>query len=306
MSAAQLSFDREYKNSDRLWNTRGLQPKRSVLMLPSREALDVKLLLHKGIIDATTRQWWVEIDPSIATSLRSLASELGLPKVTVVQQRLEDFMPPEPLDYINADMMCSFTPELALWFERVEPILTPGATIVVNYLPDHRRGNFLDWFAEQLCHSDLPIMQDLHIKVDAFRDLLDAHGEGNLIPRVMFCCALRNHHFDWFSGQSYRDVRRNMGSFRVDNMRDHPNSPWPSFSSLYKEFSDQHQPKGTVKEAERTKLGLVEIQDKLLQGYNLRLDMDTETEEWLLIVPATNATVQRFQKLSEVCRSFNL
>ena len=303
-----LDFDRFFKNIDREINASRLGPRKSALLMPSRQCLDVQLLAKYGVINKSTKQWWIEGDPKIAQYLETAKCDMGFPQAVVVNTMLEKFVVPEPLDYVNADMMSAFTPELALWFNRHQEHLAEGATVVVNFLKDRRRGEFLNWFSRELSNQT-PLMEKLglSVTVPAFQVLASVYEEDDLIPRILFCCALNTKHFDWSENHHYRDGRRNMCSFRVDNVRPHNSSPWPSMTTLWESFQAKHVPMSLGKRAiSPATFTLSTIQARLLEDHRLVLDMDLAARDWIVSIHGLGTILRRFPTLEDVIATFGL
>lgn len=309
-AATTLDFDRTRKNLDRRLNATMLSPRKSAVLMPSHQALDVRELLTAGVLTRDTKQWWVEMNPVIALKLEAVKTELDLPNVTIVQGKLEDFDPPEPLDYVNADMMSAFTPELAAWFERIEPKLLDDAVIVVNYTRYQRRGDFINWLFDVVVKR-IGADESFLAVVDTFMVRSQILDVEDVVPRIMLCCALSNRHFDWFNGHLYRDKRVTMASMRVDNLRPHENSPWPAISHLIETFEDQRirntraspQPKAKDTKASAPAT-LRELQEHIAVKHHMLLDQDLNTGAWELRMPSTGKVVASYATVSEIMRLF--
>lgn len=234
-----LTFDRPAKNAERSLILSDISPRRAAILMPSSEGLDVHELLKKGVFTKTTQQWWIERDETMLRALRLLRRDLGLDNVEIIHGELENFVPPEPVDFVNADMMGAFGPGLGCWFERIQPKLLNGATLIVTVTQFWRNQPFLEWFSKFMWDGEFGE------RVRAFSDALGIVEPQDVIPRVLLACALHNKHFDWCRNARYRDAdftKWTMATMRVDNLRPHENSPWIPFSELARAYYAQHIP----------------------------------------------------------------
>lgn len=235
-----MNYHGPKKKLDRETNAADLGYQPSVIMMPSRDCLDVDLLRTKGIIDGKTRQWWIERDPALIPHLEAhraahFTDRRGRSNVTIVNGLIETFDPPEPVSYVNADMMSYFTGDLGLWLERrLAPKLMPEATVVLTLLKWCRRNPLARFIEHEMFHGSLQgYADDLRLSTGTFEKY-------ELVAKAMLAFSLPRHDFEWTNVNIYRDKKWWMMSMRIDSLR--PAEPVTAISTLIDAFKAQHTP----------------------------------------------------------------
>lgn len=154
-------WDRPLKNLARMFAL-DVGPKKSVLMLPGKSALDVKAAIEKGIITSRTRCLFVERDEETAEQLKSqLESLKGMPNNWRIHQgNLESVVLTEPVDYAFLDLCGPITFDIVQWLDQeLSPHLMTGSDLVINFAYGHRHCSFGKELREFFDTADDDIVQ---------------------------------------------------------------------------------------------------------------------------------------------------
>jgi hypothetical protein len=289
------SFNRELKNLDRAYNSCDLSLRSSALLMPSYECLDVDLLTQNGVFDARTKQVWVERDREVFAHLHVAKEQRKLKSVVIHCGELENYDPIEPLDYVNCDLMGSVTINFARWLSALQEFLLDGATLVINHLVHMRNHPFLLWFRDHYMQNEL------HEQTMIFRHLSEIEDMQFLAPRILVCCALSKKHFDWYSSHTYHDsgiTTFRMSSFRIDNIRPHPRSPWPDIETVIRSYAKTRQPPAD------TNVRFLLIQERLRENHNIDIVYDLDRGTWPIKVK--DHIIREFKNLDDVEKTFEI
>ena len=229
-------FNRVNKNQIRANLMRGLTP-RSLLTLPSAQALCVQELISAGGIDQGTRQVWVENNPRVRVEMEATARALGL-NPDIVLTDLEDYQPDRSFDLINADLMSGFTVRLGRWFERMQDHVEPGATIILTTIGTSRNGTVgesNDWFDTQI--EAHPLLMRVRDAFAASRpDYFSRTPERAIVRNwVLLNTCFHRYRLGPPETYLYQDIHYTMVNLRFQ-VTEGP-SEFPSFSELMDGFA---------------------------------------------------------------------
>ena len=218
-------------------------PIRSLVTLPGRDIVCVRMMRDLGLIDATTRQVWVERDLTKIEAMRDNAIALGYrDNVTIRSGDIRDFAPEAPFDFLNLDLEEGFTPKLGSWFEAMaDQALADTATIIVTLTASSRNfdpGQFASWFDRIVPQHAL--LRETH----AFLRAQATHSETIPVCRaaLLIACALTGHQVNLTQSFAYAD-KMPMLTFRLHTRRRSEVGALPRFSVLRQAFEQQHTPR---------------------------------------------------------------
>jgi hypothetical protein len=200
-------------------------PYRSILTVPSREALCVREMKRKGLLSPSTCQQWIENDTKKRRYLELESAKY--PNVSLHFNDLEDHILTQPVDLVNADMESTLTERLGLWFQNnVAPKFIPGGDIVLTVTKWARNNPLHAWLLENLNESIIAdAVCDLRVRARTDDDAV-------VIPLAMLHCALQMS-VERITIFDYGDHRHTkMASLVLQNVHCGEVTNWPTFSEL--------------------------------------------------------------------------
>ncbi len=265
----------------------------------------MRLLLDRGVLTRDSRQWWIERDREIATeALPRLRDELGLWHVEIVHGLLEEFDPPEPVDYVDADLMGALGIPTGRWLAGMAARgrFAPDATLVMTVTAYWRNSPFSHWAFREITEGTLGET------ADEFASCIAIGDRELLLPRVLLSCALRTCSFRWVRNLCYGEAGSpwRMTTMRVDGIRSSETPlDWPEFDALARAFTDQHAPRGQASGDPGDDPAPLRAALLSLHGLDL-LAADDACRRLQVVVPRSGRSLATFGSVREVRSAFGL
>jgi hypothetical protein len=290
-----MTYNRVYKNIARTAILSGLGPRRSLLTLPSSEALCVAELLANHTVTRATRQIWVERKPRLRSILEQRRAELRLHDTDIIIDELENIRLEQTFDLVNIDVQCFMTDRLAEWIEGVlADNLMPYASAVFWLMRDFRNNKFIEWCIRYFYYGTL------RHQVDIFKGRVGTFDPRIVVPRLLIASALREFDFEWSPSIEYADRVYSMVTVRIDNIRRHHREPiWPRISdllALHRMNQSEPIPRGRVANP-----AVVRLHETLADmGLTCHLEFNT----WSVRVQSTGKTITEFPNFRTLYETF--
>jgi hypothetical protein len=269
---------------------------RSLLTLPSREALCVHELKRLGMIDDLTHQFWVECDKKRESFLRFEATKFPKDSVDIHMGYLETAPLERNLDLLNADMECTLTPNLGTWLSDIGPRLVPGADVAATFTRWERNNPLYRWLEEN--QNDCILSDQIRkLRID-----LGAADSEIIIPLALLHSALQIEVCDAIGVFPYGDKKRmQMVILALPNVH-RGDSPWPTFAEVLAEAKLAER---TVTPGERHDPIIMEIVQRGLDRFMMFL---AEEDGDLVVRLRQNAVTEigRYETLEEVMERFQI
>lgn len=273
------------------------RPYRSLLTLPSREALCAHELKRLGMIDDHTRQLWVERQHNREPFLRFERDRFAGP-VDIKIASLEDIDIDRDLDFVFADMESTLTPRLARWIDStLGPRLVAGADIVSTFTRHERNNPLYRWLEDN---------QDDSLMSQQIRKLRISTGTRDpdvIIPLALLHSALQIEVSGTVATFPYGDLKRmKMISFVIPNLH-RGDSPWPKIDEVIAEaeigsrsFSRHHQESDVI---------LLDVVEKGLERF--LMSVEQKDGGWVVQMNGAQVTeVARYDTLAEIRDRFQI
>lgn len=271
------------------------RPYRSILTLPSREALCVKAMRDAGLIDDRTRQVWIERDRKRVHHLEREAARIG-GDITIVVCDLEDYRPDRTFDFVNADMESTVTLRLARWFERMGEHLDPGTDLVLTVTKWSRRNPLHHWLCDHLSKTCLyePAAR-LRVRMGEF-------SNGVVVPMALLHSALRFTSVEHITLFDYGDDgRTKMASMVLQNIQGRETS-WPTLDRVLADC-----PYSVIPQGERGAV-VATLFDRVKQTLaDLFMVVEQERDGWAVYFTKNGRSrINTYGSLDEIAAAFQV
>lgn len=292
------TYRNDAKQYDRGCGIRDMGLQACVVLMPSHEGLDVMLYKDKGIIDHTTRQFWIEKNRNKIQPLKNLRDNLGFKggNVTILNMALEDFVPPQKVNFINADMECQFNAALGCAIEKnLLPQMAEGGTMLLNVVKKRRRNGFVQDGFRVFCEQNMEIM--------CRRAKQKYKSDDEIwLPLLGISCVLREYSYH-IEGNQYGGCGLNtdMLSWRISNIRHAGSSRiWPPFSEMAAKWDETRNLNSYNPGTKDRRIAI--LRSHLEQrGHSLTMNGG----KWEVVFSAYNAIITH-QTLDDLCSLFKI